>query len=77
MRNRDLLKWLKYLYHLFDKDFLKALWANWDGPTEEKMGTVYGMTVYVADILSLNPQEELNDQVKILDIYFIYYFNLD
>jgi hypothetical protein len=65
------------VYYLFDKDFLKALWTDKSGSTEEKLGMIYGMTLYVGGLISLRPYEELNDQVNLLAIYFIYYFILD
>jgi hypothetical protein len=41
---------------LFDKDFLKALWTDRKGSTEE-IGMIYGMTLYVCDLVSLRPDD--------------------
>jgi hypothetical protein len=59
------------VYYLFDKDFLNALWRDWSGSREEKLGMVYGMTLYIGDLISLRPDEELNDQVNLLAIYYL------
>jgi hypothetical protein len=53
------------------------LWRDWSGSSEEKLGMVYGMTLYIGDLISLRPDEEVNDQVNLLAIYFMYYFILD
>ncbi|XP_052691839.1 uncharacterized protein LOC128169820 [Crassostrea angulata] len=44
-------------------DFVQAIWTKWEGSTEEKMGLVHGLTMYVADLATLRPGEELNDQI--------------
>ncbi|XP_052702854.1 sentrin-specific protease-like [Crassostrea angulata] len=44
-------------------DLVQAIWTKWEGSTEEKMGLVHGLTMYVADIATLRPGEELNDQI--------------
>lgn len=44
-------------------DLLKAIWTKWEGSREEKMGLVHGLTMYVADLATLRPGEELNDQI--------------
>lgn len=54
------------VYYLFGKDLLQAIGHNED---EEKFGPVHGLTIYVRDIASMRPEEELNDQ---LDLCFIF-----
>lgn len=44
-------------------DLVKAILTKWEGSTEEKMGLVHGLTMYVADLATLRPGEELNDQI--------------
>uniref|UniRef100_A0A8W8MJ89 Uncharacterized protein n=1 Tax=Magallana gigas TaxID=29159 RepID=A0A8W8MJ89_MAGGI len=46
-------------------DLVQAIWTKWEGSTEEKIGLVHGLTMSVADLATLRPGEELNDQTML------------
>lgn len=60
-----LLSGLYIVNYLFGKDLVQAIWSEWVGSSEEKLGLVHGLTIYIRDIASLRPGEELNVKVNL------------